>query len=41
MGYRKDHSTLGLEMYDHRYTPVTHDPDAPDNMYDIYIPIKR
>lgn len=41
MGYRKDHSTLGLEVYDHRYTTVTHSLDAPDNMFDIYIPIKR
>jgi AraC family transcriptional regulator len=40
-GYRKDHSTLGLEVYNHRYIPVTHDPAAPDNMYEIYIPIKR
>ncbi|MGA8942599.1 MAG: GyrI-like domain-containing protein [Thermoactinomyces sp.] len=41
MGYQKDDSTLGLEVYDHRYTPVTHNLDSPDNRYDLFIPIKR
>jgi AraC family transcriptional regulator len=40
-GFQKDHSTLGLEVYDHRYLPTTHDGNSPDNMFDIYIPIKR
>lgn len=41
MGYQKDYSTLGLEVYDHRYNPAIHDPDAVDNAYDICIPIKK
>ncbi|TCS96721.1 GyrI-like domain-containing protein [Hazenella coriacea] len=41
MGYIKDHSTLGLEVFDKRYIPSIDDPGSPDNMYEIYIPIKK
>jgi AraC family transcriptional regulator len=41
MGYQKDHSTLGLEVYDHRYVPSIHDPSSSACTYEIYVPIKK
>lgn len=41
LGYEKDYSTLSLEVFDSRYNPAVDDPASTNNVYEIYIPIKK